>query len=298
MAVSRPASDTAITEAVMTSDTMHEYRHASYEISQAIAPGWERWRARLEAAVAPVRDWMIRELAPRPGATLLEIAAGAGDTGFQAATALGAGGNLICTDFSPAMLDVARRRCAQLSIAKVDFRVMDAEHLELDTDSVDGVLCRFGYMLLADPVAALAETRRVLRPGGRLVLAVWAAPERNPFFTIIASTLVQHGYMPPPVPGIPSPFSMSSDEQTKASLGAAGFSSVKLDEAPVRFSFTDLNEYVTFMADTAGPVAFVLQKLSEQEYRKVAAALDVALAAFRTAGGYEFPGAALVAAAS
>ena len=58
---------------------------------------------------------------------------------------------------------------------------MDAEHMDLDDDSVDGVICRFGYMLMADPAAALAETRRVLRPGGRLVFSVWGPPDRNPW---------------------------------------------------------------------------------------------------------------------
>jgi ubiquinone/menaquinone biosynthesis C-methylase UbiE len=92
---------------------------------------------------------------------VLELAAGAGDTGFAAASDAG---RLLCTDFSPAMLDVARRRAGELGITNVEFRVLDAEHLDLDTASVDGVLCRLGYMLVADPAAALAETRRVLRP--------------------------------------------------------------------------------------------------------------------------------------
>ena len=78
-----------------------------YEMAEAIAPGWERWRARIEDVISPVRGWMLAELAPRPGDTVLELAAGAGDTGFEAAAVLGERGRLISTDFSPAMLDVA-----------------------------------------------------------------------------------------------------------------------------------------------------------------------------------------------
>jgi ubiquinone/menaquinone biosynthesis C-methylase UbiE len=143
---------------------------------------------------------MITELAPRPGDTVLELAAGVGDTGFEAAAILGDGGRLISTDFSPAMVEAARRRGAELGLQNVEYRVMDAERLELDPNSVDGVLCRYGYMLMPDPAAAFAETRRVLRPGGRLVLAVWGAPERNPFFSIMAMNLVQRGHIPPPEP--------------------------------------------------------------------------------------------------
>ena len=189
---------------------------------------------------------MIRELAPRPGDTVLELAAGAGDTGFEAAAPIGERGRLISTDFSPAMVQVARRRGAELGLGNVDYRVMDAERVELDADSVDGVLCRFGYMLMVDPAAAFAETRRVLRPGGRLALAVWGAPERNPWATIGFGLLVERGLMPPPEPGAPSPFALASEEHTRTLLERAGFTAVRTEEVPVRFSFRDLDDYTTF----------------------------------------------------
>jgi ubiquinone/menaquinone biosynthesis C-methylase UbiE len=276
---------------------IEEYRRASYEISQAIAPGWRRRRAQLETALAPVREWMVGRLEPRPGAAVLELAAGAGDTGFAASGVLGASGHLICTDFSPAMLDGARRRAGELGIGNAEFRVMDAEHLDLDTASVDGVLCRFGFMLMADPVAALSEARRVLRPGGRLALAVWAAPDRNPFFTALAVSLVQHGHVARPPAGVPNPFSMASPDRTRSLLEAAGFAAVTVDEIPLTFRFRDVDDYLGFMADTAGPLAVVLQKLPEPERKAVATTVENALSAFATDGGYPIPGAALVAAA-
>ncbi|MGH2556149.1 MAG: class I SAM-dependent methyltransferase, partial [Actinomycetota bacterium] len=147
----------------MTTDAIDELRRTNLEIAEAIAPTWERRRAYIEDLCTPIRQWMIRELEPRPGDTVLELAAGAGDTGFEAAAIVGDSGRLISTDFSPAMVEVARRRGTELGVGNVDYRVMDAERIELDTDSVDGVLCRYGYMLMPDPAAALAETRRVLR---------------------------------------------------------------------------------------------------------------------------------------
>ncbi|WP_020575391.1 class I SAM-dependent methyltransferase [Actinopolymorpha alba] len=282
----------------MTNQVTDEYRRTSYEISQTIAPGWERWRSRFETVVAPVREWMVRELASPRGATVLELAAGAGDTGFEAVRALGGDARLISTDFSPAMLDVGRRRGAELGIKNVEFRVLDAEYLGLDTDSVDGVLCRFGYMLMADPAEALRETRRVLRPGGRLTLAVWGAAERNPFFTVIASTLVKGGQLPALREGVPTPFSMASPVQTKALLEAAGFRVVKVEEVPLEFQFRDVDDYLRFMADTAGPLAVALRKLPQPEGKAVAAGLENALGIFETGGEYKIPGIALVAAAS
>ena len=143
-------------------------RRMTYEVAEAVAPGWERRRASIEEVAAPVRKWMIEALAPSEGDTVLELACGAGDTGFEAAAIVGDSGMLIASDFSPRMLEAARRRGEEIGATNVDFEVMDAEDTGLEDDSVDGVLCRFGYMLMADPAAALAETRRVLRPGGRL----------------------------------------------------------------------------------------------------------------------------------
>jgi SAM-dependent methyltransferase len=144
----------------MSIDATHEQRQASYDIAEAIAPTWERRRTEVEEISAPVRKWLLRELAPEEGDTVLELAAGVGDTGFDAAEIVGERGRLITSDFSPAMLAAARRRGEERGVEGVEYRVMDAERIELAADSVDGVLCRFGYMLMTDPAAALAETRR------------------------------------------------------------------------------------------------------------------------------------------
>jgi SAM-dependent methyltransferase len=195
-------------------------------------------------------------------------------------------------------LEVARRRGAELGLQNVDHRVMDAERIELDSDSVDGVLCRFGYMLMADPAAALGETRRVLRPGGRLALAVWGPPERNPWAAIGGRMLVERGHMPPPEPGAPGVFSMGSEERTRALLEDAGFADVRTEEIPVRFAFSDVDDYVRFATETAGPFAIVIRGLSESERQTIEAQLGDAFAPFAADGGYELPGVALAAVAS
>jgi ubiquinone/menaquinone biosynthesis C-methylase UbiE len=284
-------------EDLMTIEEMEKQRREIYEIAEAVAPGWERWRARIEDVTAPVRGWMIQELAPRPGDTVLELAGGAGDTGFEAAAIVGERGRLISTDFSPAMVEVAGRRGAELGLAHVDYRVMDAERIELEADSVDGVLCRFGYMLMADPAAAFAETRRVLRAGGRVALAVWGAPERNPWATVGFGLLIERGHLPPPEPGAPSPFALASEAHTRALLEGAGFSAVRTEEIPVRFTFRDIDDYTTFATDTGGPAALVLRGLPDDERELLKTHLAAAFTPFGADAGYELPGVALCAVA-
>ena len=108
----------------------------------------------------PVSAWLIDALDPQPGQTLLELAAGTGDTGLLAAELVAPAGEADLSDFAEAMLAAARRRAEELGIANVRFKQIDAEtSIDLPAASVDGVLCRWGFMLLADPGAALQRAR-------------------------------------------------------------------------------------------------------------------------------------------
>ena len=276
----------------MTSETI-------YEVAEAIAPTFERRRAEVEELSAPVREWMLRELAPRSGDFVLELAAGIGDTGFHAAALVGERGRLISSDFSPAMVDAARRRGAERGVENVEYRIIDAERIELDDDSVDGVLCRFGYMLMADPAAALSETRRVLRPGGRVVLGVWGPLERNPFFAIIGTSLIRRGHLAPPEPPpAPGPFSMASAKRTTTLLERAGFGHVRTQDVAVRFALPHVDEYLNVVADTSGPIGLALRRVPDAERSAIRAEAEDSLSRFAVGQGYELPGVALCAVAS
>ncbi len=288
----------------MSTETANAATAQDYEfhlkVAEKIAPTWEAHRAEIEAFSAPVRVWMARELQARQGDTVLELAAGVGDTGFEIAPTLGESGTLISSDLAQGMLDAARRRGAELGLENVDYRTIDAERIELDEDSVDGVLCRFGYMLMPDPSAALAETRRVLRPGGRLALAVWGAMERNPFFAIAGISLVQRGHLPmPPPPPAPGPFSLADPERTEGLLRDAGFTDVRNEEVPLRFPVADADAYLAFIGDTAGPIALALQALGQEDRAEVRGDVEDSLGRFAAdGGGYELPAVALCAVAS
>jgi SAM-dependent methyltransferase len=245
-----------------------------------------------------VRTWLIAQLDPQPGDTVLELCAGPGDTGFAAAELLGEEGRLLSTDFSAEMVEVARRRGAELGLRNVDHRVIDAERIDLNADSVDGVVCQSGYMLVADPAAALFETRRVLRSGGRVALSVWGAPDRNPWAMVPGRFLVERGHRPAPEPGEPGAFSMASEERTRELLEHAGFGAVRIEEVAVRWALRDLNEYQRWLVDVSASLGLAIRALPAEELTALMSRLADAFAPFAAEGGYEVPGVALCAVAS
>ena len=274
-----------------------EYRRASHAVWEAMAAGWDREGAALEEAFRPVTDRMLELLAPLPEEIVLELAAGTGIVGLQAAVAIGGRGRVVLSDFSPAMLAVARRRGEELGLENLEFRVLDAERMDVPDASVDAVICRFGYMLMADPAAAMGETRRVLRPGGRVVLAVWGEARRNPWFTLPGATMVDAGHMPPPEPGVPTIDSLADPERLRALIAGAGLEDARLEEVEVGWRFADEPAYWGFHR-VAGPISLLLERLAPAAREAVRADVARRLEAFREAGGFVLPGVSVVATAS
>jgi len=228
---------------------------------------------------------------------VLELSAGAGDTGFEIARLLGADGRLISSDFAAEMVEVARRRAGELGLRNVEFRVIDAERIELADDSVDGLVCRYGYMLMPDPGRALVETRRVLRPGGRLGLAVWSAAENNPWASVAGRLFVERGHLPPPEPGAPGIFALADEGRVRSLLAGADFTSVRTDNVPVEFRFGSVDEYVAWATNTAGALAMVLRGLPEDERWSLTRELKERFAPYEAENSYRFPGVAVCAVA-
>jgi SAM-dependent methyltransferase len=191
------------------------------------------------------------------------------------------------------MVEAAERVAEELGIRNAEFRVLDAEHLELEDASVDGVVCRFGYMLIGDPGQALSETRRVLRAGGRLAFSVFGEPERNPWMTVARSAMVERGHLPPPDAEEPGLFSMSDPERIGALLTEAGFRRSEVDEMEIGFRFDDADSLWAYTRELQGPIALAIAKLDDEERRAIRAAIEEGYAAFRDNGGYRLPGLAL-----
>lgn len=249
------------------------YRQQSLETWRQMAPGWERRRAWLMGFTGPVNEWLVDRTSPQPGQTILDVAAGTGDLGFDVAERVGPDGRVISTDFAPEMVDLARRLGEERGLANVEHRVLDAERMDLDDDTVDGVVSRYGYMLMADPAAALRETRRVLRHASPLAFAVWTTPDRNPWAAVPGMTLVQRGHMPPPEPGEPGMFAMGEPGRIHELVTGAGFGDPELEEIAFEFRYADFDDLWDAILSLAGPLARAIEGLSDDEREATRAAI-------------------------
>jgi SAM-dependent methyltransferase len=266
------------------------YRETSLQTWDEMAPGWEDRREWILGITGAINEWLADRVDPQAGQTILDLAAGTGDLGFIAAERVGESGKVLCTDFATQMVEAARRTGEARGLSNVEYRVLDAEKMDLDDESVDGVLCRWGYMLMADPAAALRETRRVLRDGGTLAFAVWQTPERNPWAALPGMTLVQRGHMPPPEPGAPGIFAMGDAERVAALVTGAGFGDPQLEELTFdwRYSAEDLWDTLTRLA---GPLARVINELPEEERQQTRSAIEESLGQYRQDGELVVPAA-------
>ncbi|MBV8942643.1 MAG: methyltransferase domain-containing protein [Solirubrobacterales bacterium] len=275
-----------------------ELRAEQLERWARAAAGWARRAERLRETSLPVSRWMVQRLELEPGQRVLELAAGPGDTGFLAARSI-VPGTLISSDASEAMLELARSRAREQGVENVEFAALQLEWIDLPAASVDAVLCRWGLMLVVDPGAAASEMRRVLRPNGRLAVAVWDVAERNPWATIPGRALVELGHADPPDPSRPGMFALAPEQRLRELLERAGFLDVALDGIELDRAYRTAEDYVAETVDLSAVFAEVWERLDERARAEVRERIDALTAPYANAGGsLRLPGRSLVAAAS
>lgn len=276
-----------------------DYRAESRDRWEQSAAGWERRREDFQRMAMPLSQWMVEAIAPQPGHRVLELAAGLGDTGLLAAELVRPGGEVLITDGAEAMVAAAARNAEAAGADNVETRVMEAEWIDVPAATLDGVLCRFGYMLLADPEAALRETRRVLKPGGRVALAVWDDIARNPWLGVVRRVLAEHGVGRQPAPGEPGPFALSARGALAELLEATGFSEVVVEAIDLEQRAASLDDWWQALQDTSAATRDAVSALAPAEHYRLRDAFDAGYQEYVTEdGSLSMPARALVAAAS
>ncbi len=187
----------------------------------------------------------------RPGHAVLDLAGGTGEPSLTVAQRVLPGGSVVCTDFTEEMLAAAERNAGKRGLSNMTFRRVDAEDIPFDEASFDRVTCRFGIMFCPDPVRALSEVRRVLKPGGRATFAVWAPAAENPMFSVTSGVLGAHGLVQPPPPGALTPFTFAEPGSLSARMREAGFGEVHEEKRELGWSWPGPPEsHIQFMRAT------------------------------------------------
>jgi len=274
-------------------------RAESAERWDRAAVGWGRMADQVRAFGMPVSAWMIEHAELQPGQRVLELAAGPGDTGFMAAELIKPGGTLVSSDMSAGMLDIARQRAHAQGIDNVEFAELSLEWIDLETASVDTILCRWGIMLVPDPEAAVREMRRVLRPGGRVAVAVWDEASLNPWATIPDRALRELGLTQPPEPGSPGMFVLAPASRLQDLLEAAGFVEVEVQSVSLERPSADLDAFVAYTSELSAAFSAAISGLDESGRERLGRRIaELAKPFAQPDGSLTFPGRSLAAAAS
>ena len=193
----------------------------------------DRWTAawpKRERLTGRVTSYLLEAIAPRPGEAVLDVGCGGGRTTIALAEAVGERGRVVGADISAQLAALARERAARAGVGNVRFEVLDVQTDPVPGAPFDAAASQFGVMFFEDPVAAFANVRAHLAPGGRLVFACWQELERNPWFF---GPAVAEFVPPPPelAPGAhpTGAFALADAQETRAILERAGFGSITRD---------------------------------------------------------------------
>jgi SAM-dependent methyltransferase len=152
-------------------------------------------------------------------------------------------------------------------------------------------------MLVPDPGRAAGEIRRVLRPGGRVAIAVWGPRERNPWLGLVLDAVSAQVGKPFPPPGLPHPFSLSDAARLESMLAGAGLECVEIRELPTPARASSFEVWLKQTLALAGPLAKLVASLPDPAREALSARLREAVAPFVTSEGVDIPGVTLLASA-
>jgi SAM-dependent methyltransferase len=250
--------------------------------------GWDRavgtyeqgWRAQLD----PAHALMLDMIDLRPGDRVLDVACGTGLVSFRAAEAVGAQGAVVGTDISERMVETVRRIAAERAVGNIVFERADAEELPFADGAFDAALCALGLMYVPDPVRALSEMRRLLRPGGTAAAAVWGARRNCGWAEIFPITDARVASEV-----CPMFFHLGTKDTLARTFAAAGFTDIRSERLPTTLCYASAADALGAVFQ-GGPVALAYSRFDDATRRAVHTEYLESIAAYRSGDGYRIPG--------
>lgn len=230
--------------------------------------GWDKWDDIIVASILPVANKMIEVLELTGSEHILDVASGTGEPGIRMAPTLTSGRVTGC-DLSEQMVIIANRKASEKGVNNYSSICCDATEMPFEDNTFDHVMCRFGIMFFPDMVKGVSEMRRVVKPGGKIILAVWGEPANNQFLTLLAGTAKMVLALPDPPPDSPGVFRCHLSGTTARVMTDAGLQ--KADEITFSGSseFESEEVYWSFMSEVAGPVMDKIAKAPPEMQDKV-----------------------------
>lgn len=263
----------------------------------SVAEAWNRYADYADTRGRAITEQMLGFCAPRPGERVLELACGAAGVGLAAAPLVAPDGQVVLSDAIAGMTSIAAARADRLGLGNVTTRVLDLDRIDEPDHAYDVVLCREGLMFAFDPAGALRQIRRILRPGGRLALAVWGPRARNPWLGTVFDAVAAQVGTPMPPPGVPGPFALDDPAALAGMLTEARLADVTVGEVPVPLRAASFDEWWDRTSALAGPLADRIAGMPDAAKDALRVRVREASRPFQTPAGLEFPGVALLATA-
>jgi len=207
---------------------------------------------------------LLGELAVEAGEAVLDVACGPGTVTRLAAARSGPAGRVTGCDLSPAMLAIAGSREPVADGAPIDYVEAPADRLPVADDSFDVATCQQGVQFFPDRLAALAEMRRALRPGGRIGIAVWKRIEECPPFAVLGEAIRQVAGDEFADRYAGGPWGLPLADDLRALLERAGFQGVRVEDRVLPVTFEGGPEQLAATLAAAG-VAVELEALSPRD---------------------------------
>lgn len=271
-------------------EEIREQQKASWD---KFSPGWKKWDKLMMDFLKPVGDEIIRSINPKDTDFVLDIAGGTGEPGFTIASKL-KGGKVMITDLSEKMLEIAKEYAKERGINNVETRACDVSELPFADNTFDAISCRFGFMFFPDMLLAAKEMVRVLKPGGRIAVAVWNGPEKNFWVTAVGSTINRNMQLSPPPPEAPGMFRCAKEGLLQGLFQQAGFKNTSEKEVAGKLNSKTADVYWNMMTEVAAPFVAALSQADDAMKEKIKSEVYQALAEKYPDGNVTIDSSALV----